>query len=116
MEPPRELNGLERVAGLEPASSGWRPEALPLDDTRDLDRPAGIEPAPPRWQRGVPPSHPGRTKADCSSAHVFASTCQRPRSSSWYTALPSHDTPRTHPPLTPARPPWQVSTTTKKAF
>ncbi len=25
---------LERVAGLEPASSGWKPEVLPLDDTR----------------------------------------------------------------------------------
>ena len=25
---------LERMAGFEPASSGWKPEALPLDDTR----------------------------------------------------------------------------------
>ena len=46
--------------------------------SRYLVRPAGIDPAPPRWQRGVPPSHPGRTEADCSSAHVIASIVKEP--------------------------------------
>ena len=36
---------LERVAGIEPTSSVWKTEALPLDDTRNLAVPAGFKPA-----------------------------------------------------------------------
>jgi hypothetical protein len=36
---------LERVKGIEPSSSAWKAEVLPLNYTRDVVPVAGIEPA-----------------------------------------------------------------------
>ena len=36
MYPVWTLWGLERVMGIEPTSSAWEAEALPLDDTRKM--------------------------------------------------------------------------------
>ncbi len=48
---------LERMAGIGPASSVWKTEALPLSYTR-MERSAGIEPAPRHWQcRILPLNH-----------------------------------------------------------
>jgi hypothetical protein len=41
------VHTVERVRGIEPLSPGWKPGALPLDDTRVV-RAEGIEP-PTDW-------------------------------------------------------------------
>lgn len=35
---------MERVAGFEPASSAWKAEVLPLNDTRIMAPQTGLEP------------------------------------------------------------------------
>jgi hypothetical protein len=44
---------MERVKGIEPSSSGWEPEALPLSYTRPIGNPIGDVPIP---RRGIVPS------------------------------------------------------------
>jgi hypothetical protein len=39
--------GLERVMGIEPTSTAWKAEVLPLNYTRSVHRPALQCPAPP---------------------------------------------------------------------
>lgn len=49
---PNEHSTLERVARIERASSGWKPEAKPLDHTRELEPSVGIEPTASPIPRG----------------------------------------------------------------
>jgi hypothetical protein len=55
------VEALERVTGIEPVSTAWKAEALPLDDTRFMERAWGIEPHPQPWQGRVLPAHPARS-------------------------------------------------------
>lgn len=73
--------GVEHVGGLEPPFSGWKPDVLPLDDTRKFDPEGfrephrasgsgaigstrscarGSNPASPPYQGGVPPLEPAQ--------------------------------------------------------
>lgn len=50
---------MARLAGLEPASSGWRPDIMPLYDS-SVVRPEGFEPSFPGWKPGALPLNYGR--------------------------------------------------------